>query len=161
MSKPPRSEAEKALLIGAIQRRYARGDASMRAAAAEFGVNESTYYAWVKAGIKAPAVAPVRRTTSERRQLVDDVTAAITAGKTVTAACAAVGISDKAFRAWRDEFRPPPLREVNVTTMVPSVSAVTFAPLPAQPLTLQAPGGYRVEGLDADTLVALLRKLSC
>ena len=163
---------EKALLVGEIQRLYRRGNMSMRAATDKVGISEATYYAWVRLGVKAPqleARSPVlRRSGDERRALVAEVEARVAGGATITAACQALGVTDKAFRTWRDELKVPAMRPVEITALVPvpepAPPAITFAPAPPAPtpaLTLHAPGGYRVEGLDAASVAAILRSLSC
>ena len=113
------SEAEKALLVGEVQRLYARGDATMRSVAKRLGISEATYYGWVKAGVRAPRSgsrpAPVKRTADERRQVVEAVATRVAARTSVVAASMTEGVMNKSYRLWRQTLGPMPLREVEVT----------------------------------------------
>jgi hypothetical protein len=64
----------------------------------------------------------------------------------------AVGVSVGSLRNWRMG------RDGPTSALVPIV--VTAPPLPRAALTVVAPGGYRVEGLDVATTAALLRTLA-
>jgi len=64
----------------------------------------------------------------------------------------AVGVSVGSLQNWSGT--PAPAR-----TLVPVAVAAPAATVPAPPLVVVSPGGYRVEGLDLPTAAALLRAL--
>ena len=135
----------------------------------------------------SPTPEPARKTRAytadERQRLIAEVERLHADGQSIAAACLSLGIRDKTFRVWRAKSCPPPtMRSVEITALVPVVLAggpsqsdgsrpsepVTFPailtlasarPAPAK-LTLQAPGGYRVEGLAIEDVAALLRALA-
>lgn len=83
--------------------------------------------------------------TVVRRQLDDGVALHRVAGR--------LGLPDRSLARWLHESAPPGLRPVTVRP-----DSVPVAP-PAAGLVLITPRGVRVEGLDHDTLVAVLRRL--
>jgi hypothetical protein len=100
-------------------------------------------------------------TPTERTRLVAQVDRLRQGGHGLLAACKQVGISDKSYHLWRKAI---PMRAVEVTALVPvSVTGLSFAAPKAviESLALLAPGGYRIEGLGIDTVVAFLRALAC
>lgn len=167
------SPAEKALIVGEIQTRSRAGAGSIRVIAEGLGVRESAYYTWLKAGVCPPSApaAPTRQrfNPTERQRILADIEARINGGATAESACQAAGITTRTYRAWRSQLLSPLMRPVEVTALVPAtptgVATITFAPqspVPAAPpLTLHAPGGYRVEGLDVASLAAILKALQC
>lgn len=177
MSKTTRRKftlTEKALLVGEIERQYRAGGGSIRAIAQSLGIADASYYGWVKAGIRAPGSRQPscagHHSDEERARLVAEVEARVAGGGTRRPACRAVGIGEKSYRRWKEKLAPPPvMRPVEVTALVPvapaSLPAFTFAPPAAEAvpaaLTLHAPGGYRLEGLDVATAARLLRALAC
>lgn len=160
--------AEKAAYVAEFERLYRAGGRTYASIGQQLGVAESNYFAWVAQGIKAPAPAAkpasagkprIVYTPDERERLVAEVERRVAAGEAVRVACRAAGIGEKSYRAWRAARRaaaPLPMREVAVTALVPAPAA---APEPA--VTLVAPGGYRVEGLDIENAARLLRALAC
>jgi hypothetical protein len=86
-----------------------------------------------------------------RRRLVAFATRATTAGWTLRAVAQALGVSIGSLRNWRAASLAP-------TALVPIV--VTAPPVVRPLLTVVAPSGYRVEGLDVPTAAALLRTLA-
>lgn len=154
---------EKARLIAEVNRLHLSGGRGYGAITREVGISLASYYKWVAAGIK-PKKAPVIYTDERRAELVKDVEELLAAGQTLKAACQVVGIGAKSFRNWRAQGQPtPPMRPVNVTALVPTVSTAltltTATPGPAL-LTLVAPGGYRVEGLSVEDTATLLKALT-
>lgn len=169
------SHAEKVALVADVERLYAAGDRTYASIARELGINDSSYHAWVRLGIKPAVAAGLQSgraahrvfTASERERLVAEIDALRARGHSMRAASQAVGISDKSYRKWKDDACPPlPMRVVEVTALVPTV-ATAPALLPPKPapvdgvLSLLAPGGYRIEGLGIETAARLLRALSC
>lgn len=177
MSKTTRRKftlAEKALLVGDIERRLRAGEGSIRAIAQKLGIADASYYAWVKAGIRPPGArlpaAARHHTAAERAALVEEIDTRVAAGAGVRPACRAAGVDEKSYRRWKGKLAPPPvMRPVEVTALVPvapvGLPTLMFAPAALEPrptpLTLHAPGGYRLEGLDVATAVQLLRALAC
>jgi hypothetical protein len=85
-----------------------------------------------------------------RAQIVAFAGRALAAGWSLPAVAEAVGVSIGSVRNWR---REPP-----ATALVPVV--LTSRPVVERAtLTVVAPSGYRVEGLDVPTTAALLRAL--
>ena len=86
-----------------------------------------------------------------RAQIVACAARAGAAGWSLPAVARAVGVSVGSIRTWR---REPPAAALVPVVLGPSrvVEAAT--------LTVVAPSGYRVEGLDVPTTVALLRALA-
>ena len=158
------TDAEKALYIAEFQRLHKGGSRTYESIARELGVHVSSYYSWVAAGIKpisAPVQAPpaVKANTiyppAERKRLVSEVERHRANGQSVVSACQLAGIGVKSYRSWSRQQEVLPLREVSVTALVPATSVSPVA------LTVVAPGGYRVEGLNIEVAARLLRALSC
>ncbi len=114
--------------------------------------------------------APPAYTTEERVALVTEIQRRFAAGEgSLRAIAASLGTTDTSYHNWvRAGIRPagvPAMRQLEVTALVPAgPAALTLAPAPKAapvPLTLVAPGGYRLEGLDVEAAAALLRALSC
>jgi hypothetical protein len=80
-----------------------------------------------------------------RRQLDDGVALHRVAGR--------LGLPDRSLARWLQQSAPPVLRPVTVR---PDPTPVAPA---ATDLVLITPHGVRVEGLDRDTLLAVLRRL--
>lgn len=171
----PYTLEEKARLMAEVERRYRQGGRSYRDIARELGISDSSYHNWVRAGIKPavlPEPTPAKRAavprpyaSDERERLIADIERLRREGQSIVAACRTVGISDKSYRKWIEKANPlPAMRPVEVTALVPVASAaMTIAapkPSPIETLTLVAPGGYRVEGLDVQGAAALLRALA-
>jgi hypothetical protein len=87
-----------------------------------------------------------------RQRVVAFAARARVAGWSRVRVARAIGVSVGSLRNWRHE--PARLPQA----LVPIV--VTAPPRPAPVLTVVAPGGYRVEGLDVATTAALLRQLA-
>ena len=85
-----------------------------------------------------------------RAQIVAFAARATAAGWSLSAVAQAVGVSIGSVRNWRRTGAAPAL--------VPVVVTPSRASAPAA-LTIVAPSGYRVEGLDVPTTAALLRAL--
>lgn len=152
---------EKQELVVEIERRYRAGEGSLRTIAESLGTSESNYHNWLRAGIRPPKkpAAPRQFTAAEREQLRLEVERLRDEGMSLEAACKAVGIAETSYRRWRDDAMPLTLRPVEVTALVPAAMAAE-APAAPQPLTLVAPGGYRIEGLAVETAAQLLRALA-
>lgn len=114
--------------------------------------------------------APSMYTTEERVALVTEIQRRFAAGEgSLRAIAASLGTTDTSYHNWvKAGLRPagvPAMRALEVTALVPAgPSALALAPAPKAapvPLTLVAPGGYRLEGLDVETAAALLRALAC
>ncbi|MEB3220546.1 MAG: helix-turn-helix domain-containing protein [Candidatus Sericytochromatia bacterium] len=161
--------AEKALLVGEIEHQLRAGVGSVRSIAASLAIADASYHSWVKAGIRPPGTQqPVEGrhpTHGEREALVARVQRLAASGQTFRQACQAVGITEKSFQRWRERYAPPPaMRPVEVTALVPLGSTALAGPMPPPAptsLTLQAPGGYSISGLDVASAAALLRALTC
>lgn len=118
----------------------------------------------------ARRAAPPTYTTEERLALVTEIQRRFAAGEgSIRAIAASLGTTDTSYHNWvRAGIRPagvPAMRSIEVTALVPAgPAALTLAPAakaaPVQ-LTLVAPSGYRLEGLDVEAAAALLRALSC
>ena len=106
------------------------------------------------------------RLAGGQRRWPEDLKAAImayaarrrTEGESDNAIAQRLGLYQSTLSRWRREaeragerFRP--------VAIVPSLEAETLLASPAGSLQLITPAGYRVEGLDLDTLVTLLRSL--
>lgn len=170
---------EKIALVTEIERRNKAGEESLSAIARTLGIGESNYHNWKRAGIKPrpaepepPRRVPAPRpyAPAERERLLAEVERLRAGGAGILAACRQLGISEKSYRKWSEDAAPPPaMRPVEVTALVPVAPelppALTLVPpKPVQEpewLTLMAPGGYRIEGLDVASAAALLRALSC
>jgi hypothetical protein len=87
-----------------------------------------------------------------RERIVAFTVRATAAGWRLSMVARAVGVSVGSLRNWR------PGRRGAAPALVPIV--VTAPPLTRAALTVVAPGGYRVEGLDVATTAALLRTLA-
>lgn len=159
--------AEKVALVTEIDRRYRAGEGTLVAIARQLGTSDTNFHNWVRAGIKPvpQRLAPHRvYSPADRERLLSEVERRRGEGKSIDAACRAVGISVKSFRSWRVDAAPAPImRPVEVTALVPvapPAAALTIATRADQTLTLLAPSGYRVEGLRIETAAALLRALA-
>lgn len=164
---------EKIALVTEIEQRYRAGGISLKAAAEAAGTTDTSYSNWRRAGIEprsvAPSPPPEARAPrpyepAERERLMAAVERLRGEGRSIQAACREVGIAVKSYRKWRDDAAPlPAMRPVDVTALVPAASAALELALPKPPaaaaLTLLAPGGYRVEGLDVEGAAQLLRAL--
>lgn len=168
MPKPARKSytpEEKSRLVAEIERRYKAGGRTYKQIARELGVTDTSYHNWIKAGIRPTPLneaLPARRPPvprpyepNERERLVAEVDKLKIEGLGLLAACRQVGISDKSYRLWTKST--PAMRPVEITALVPAKPA---APAVAEtPLSLVAPGGYRVEGLNVASAAELLRAL--
>jgi transposase len=156
------TQAERQALVNEVDRLYRAGGRTYVSIARELGIGDSSYHSWLAAGIKPRRQAPAAAARTpyspqQRADKVAEIARRMAAGETCEAACHACGIQAKTFRTWRQQFAVP-LREVAITALVPAFAA---PPLPAPPLALVAPGGYRVEGLDLESVARLLRALAC
>lgn len=162
---------EKIALVSEIDRRYRAGEGAVIHIARQLGTSDTNYYNWVRAGIRPrasepdkprPATVP-RYDRSERERLLAGVDRLRAEGQYIEAACKQLGIAETTYRRWRSQLRPPAMRPVEVTALVPA-APLTIAPqrpVPtAEPLVLVAPGGYRIEGLSVESAAALLRALA-
>lgn len=103
----------------------------------------------IVAGLGRRTTTPVPRDV--RAQIVACAGRATAAGLSRRAVARAVGVSIGSLRNWRQGPSPGALVPVVVTPSRAAVAPPT--------LTLEAPNGYRVEGLDVPTAAALLRAL--
>ena len=85
-----------------------------------------------------------------RAQIVAFAARAMAGGWSLAAVARAVGVSIGSVRNWR--------RSSAASALVPVVVTPSRA-IPPAALTVVAPSGYRVEGLDVPTTAALLRAL--
>jgi transposase-like protein len=165
MAKPPAKRSytavEKAAYVTEVERLYRAGGRTYASIAHQLGIAATSYHTWIAAGIKPNVAATSAKaskprasyTPEERGRLVAEVERLHDTGRSLEAACQAVGIGDKTFRVWRaQQPRPLPMREVSITALVPAMPAIALA--------VVAPGGYRVEGLDVETAARLLRALA-
>lgn len=118
----------------------------------------------------ARRTAPPIYTPEDRVRLVTEIQRRFAAGEgTIRTIAASLGTTETSYHNWvKAGVRPagvPAMRPIEVTALVPAgPTALTVAPPPKAapvPLTLVAPGGYRLEGLDVEAAAALLRALSC
>lgn len=182
MKRDPHSyqPRERAALIATIEAAAANGK-SVILAAKELGITAAIYYRWLReraVGAQPASPHAQERSVPERgypeqrkRELVAEIRQLVAQGRTIEAAARALGISGTTYHQWvRAGITPvplpepaaPPMRPVElVTALVPVSQTVTMAS-PPDPvaLTLIAPGGYRVEGLDVPGTAALLRALA-
>lgn len=163
MRKPNRrtfSIEEKTRLVAEVRRLYRAGDRTHKNIFAELGINETSYYNWVK-GIKLATTRGYD--AAERKRFVEKVERLRASGVGVLAACRQLGISDESYRTWRKvKSLPSAMRRVEITALVPlpappstSAGASSF-----ESLTLRAPGGYHIQGLSIEAAAALLRALA-
>ena len=111
------------------------------------------------------AVARLRRQKarrwprSVRRAVIDHAVAGRVAGRTWAAIAEELGMSPETLRRWAS----PEVAKSQGTALAPVEVVQVAAPHPdptlVPPLTLTSPAGYRVDGLDFDTTLALLRVL--
>jgi hypothetical protein len=172
---------EKIALVTRIHQLYSTGRISLKAAAAAAGTTDSSYKSWLRAGVRpAVATASVQQEAPQARRQFDDVERKrlknaieqrIAAGEGVTKACLTEGIDPKTYQRWLAAEKPPlAMRPVEVRALVPVATALPPAlaitsPRPAPTtssdnLSLVAPGGYRVEGLNIETTAQLLKALT-
>lgn len=154
---------QKVALVTEIQHRHRKTGKALRVIAQELGTTETSYLAWLRAGIEpVPPPERPRRLAyplAERQHLLAEVDRFLAQGQTVASACRAAGISDESYRRWKLAEQEPAMRPVEITALVPVRSPVVVVP-PPTPLTLLAPGGYRLEGLSVESAAALLRALA-
>jgi len=67
----------------------------------------------------------------------------------------AIDVPMQTLRRWRQEQE----QELGPAELVPVAVVDAGSPSSREPLTVVTPGGYRVEGLDVDGVVALVRQL--
>lgn len=144
--------------------------------AKELGISERTFYRWLREkarGGARPAEAGAERagrrcSSQEKVRIVSAIQRRVAAGEGVVAAARAEGISDACYYNWRREAKAheaqaAPMRPVALVPI--SSAAVAIAPQATSPqageLTLLAPGGYQIQGLNVDSAARLLRALSC
>jgi transposase-like protein len=158
------TRAERQALVNEVDRLYRAGGRTYVSIARELGIGDSSYHSWLAAGIK-PRQQPLAAATrvlyspQQRADIVAEVERRVAAGETCQIACLALGIQGKTFRTWRQKLSLP-LREVAITALVPAFAAPP-TPLAGTSLTVVAPNGYRVEGLDLESVARLLRALAC
>jgi len=155
---PPRrfTPDQKVSLVTEIARQHRAGLGTLREIAMRLGTTDTCYANWIREGI-AP-LPPARRrhpyTPEERAERVGKVDRLLADGRSLIGACREAGISDESYKRWRRMAAPlPTMRPAEITVQ----PAVTTSP---GGLTLVAPGGYRVEGLDVPLVAALLRTLA-
>lgn len=101
-------------------------------------------------------------TRAEKAAFVAEVSRRHAAGEgSYRAIAASLGIKDKSYHNWVRAG----IQSTGTTEPAPSMRPVeVMALVPARPaaakLSLNAPGGYRVEGLDVESAAALLKALS-
>lgn len=162
------TQAERDQIIAGIRAGLTAGK---RAAvtAMELGITESTFYRWLREKARASGSAEtnagspergVGYAPSEKARLIAAVEQRVARGEKAVAAAQAVGLAASTYYAWtrasRANAAPLTLRPVTVVATETSRPAASGGGL-----TLVAPGGYRLEGLDVASAVALLRALPC
>ena len=161
------TQAERDEIIAKIRAGLVEGKRAS-VTAAELGISESTFYRWLRekargsGASEAKARSPQRGmgyAPSEKARLITAVERRIARGEKAVAAAQAVGLASSTYYAWMRERRvnaaPLMLRPVTVVAAEPNRPAASGG------LTLVAPGGYRLEGLDVASAAALLRSLPC
>lgn len=168
------TSAEREEIVGRIRAGLSEGK-RVAASAVELGISEATFYRWVRESARAGAgagPAPVRKrrappgrgySPEERSRILEAIRRRIRRGQGVLEAAVAEGISDGTYYNWiraeKDMFEPPTMRPVALVP-APSLALTVSAPQASPPpLTIVAPGGYRVEGLTIESAAALLRAL--
>ena len=187
------SPAEKAALVGEVQRRQRTESRSIDDLARQLGFTASSYYHWVGAGVCAPASEPAvacpsigKTPTAEKRlkgarryddarraALLNEIARRRETGQGIRQILAAVDLGRTTYARWLEQMAPVPAFRAVTVEDAPMVTAVALVPavavgsamtphamLSAGPLTLVAPGGYRIEGLAVESAAALLRALS-
>ena len=97
----------------------------------------------------------VRYPASLRMAIVALARARLGQGQALARIAQGVGVSFPTLASWLGEAGAPTLRPVTVApTAEPAAAA------PRSTIVLVTPQGFRVEGLDGDTLVAVLRALA-
>lgn len=101
-----------------------------------------------------PAVARDGYPPEVRRRVIDAAATAVGGGHTVASVASALGVAASTLNRWLGEQAAAP------TLFRPVRVQGSSAASPPQPLTLTSPGGWRVEGLDLDSLATLLARLA-
>lgn len=182
--------AEKAAFVGEVQRRQGAEGLSAGHIARQLGISSASYYGWVRAGVRAPesaaatpaaagkalsaalrAKAARRYDAGQRAALLAEVAARRAAGERLGAILKALDLGRRSYARWLERERPAPSFRAVVlgdapSALVPASASVALVPAEAStpaataPLTLVAPGGYRIEGLAVESAAALLRALA-
>jgi len=157
--------AEKAALVGEVQRRQRAESLGIAYLARQLGFSCASYYNWLHAGVRAPATTPfapvltpspagktlsnaVRAKASrrydarQRAALLAEVTSRRQAGESLGAILKALDLGRTSYSRWREsERQAPSFRAVAVqepsAVVTPELSALAL--VPALELTTQAP----------------------
>lgn len=184
------TSAQRAAIVGEIQQRQRSESRSVEYLARQFGISDKTYYNWLRAGVRAPDSVPAgkapavrakaarRYDEAERSALMAEIARRREAGQRLGAILHVLDLGRTSYVRWLNQapstpaFRAvtvhvaPAVASQGVTAMAlvpaaPIEPAITPAvPADLKPLTLVAPGGYRIEGLAVETAAALLRALT-
>lgn len=154
---------ERAEIIAAIERGAEQGR-SVGATARDFGITGSVYYRWIRERARSErgsdiAISSGGRASQERRRpsadekgrLVAEIRRRRDAGEPIQSVALAVGLHENTCYRWLRETEAPTFRPVEV---------VVAEPVAQVALSLVAPSGHRVEGLDVETAARLLRALA-
>ncbi|MBM3271121.1 MAG: transposase [Candidatus Sericytochromatia bacterium] len=153
---------ERAEIIEAIERGAEQGR-SVGATARDFGITGSVYYSWIRerartdrgSAAPVPGSGPASRSrrrvsADEKERLVAEMRHRRDRGESIQAVALATGLHENTCYRWLRRPVMPAFRPVEV---------VVAEPAPPPRLSLTAPGGYRIEGLDVETAARLLRAL--
>lgn len=169
------TQAERDQIIAEIRAGLEAGK-RVAVTAKELGIKESTFYRWLREQARSVDPTPTPRrpmrpvraagaprvvlSEARKREIVAAIRRRVAAGERVEEAARAEGVSPWSYYDWAR--RIPATKgagEQAPLTMRP-VALVPEMPAGAGGLTLVAPGGYRVEGLDVARAAALLRALT-
>lgn len=122
---------ERARIIAAVRAGLENG-ISVKQSARRLGITQAAFYRWVRLEAKADAPGKER------------------------------GRATKAVRRRRANVEPEAVSERRLSFAMRAVAVVPDLPAQpsAAPLSLVAPGGYRIEGLSVESAAALLRALA-
>lgn len=181
------TDEEKRALVSEITRRHQAGAGSLKAISNELGISDASYHKWRNRFMEPKqdrqTVKPGTFSAADRERLIAKIEQLRAGGRSVEKACEIAGISDKSYYTWKKKaapaMRPVELTDRSkqgVTALVPSASTALTVIAPPErigvghgliapraissSLSLLAPGGYRLEGLEVETAVALLRALA-
>lgn len=145
---------EKAAFVGEIQRRQRAEGLSAGHIARELGISSSSYYCWVRAGVRAPegalkshvpagkassaalrAKAARRYDAGQRAALLAEVAARREAGERLGAILRALDLGRKSYARWLEFERPAPtfravvVEDAAPSDLPPAAAMVALAPI--------------------------------
>ncbi|MBM3271502.1 MAG: transposase [Candidatus Sericytochromatia bacterium] len=153
---------ERAEIIAAIERGAEQGR-SVAATAREFGITGSVYYRWIRERARAergadspvsesrPHRARIRPSAGEKECLVAEMRRRRDRGESIQTVALATGLHENTCYRWLRQTGMPAFRPVEV---------LVAEPVPPPSLSLVAPSGHRIEGLDVEAAAQLLRALA-